>query len=167
MSLTRRQMILKNASRDDLHSFGGQVAFAEHIGSRGNRQQYYSERCSAATDKFLALDDVSELARQLRGGKHAPAIVTQLCADAGGMFVPLPDVHAHDGPIAEGMGRLGREFGEAMSAMGETLADGNVRKDEARRCIAELDDMIREAMSSRAQFEAIAESGAGSGGAGS
>lgn len=157
MTLSRRQCILKNASRDDLHDFGGQVAFAEHPGSRGRRQQYYSERCSLGTDKFLTLDDVSELVRQLRGGNRPPAILTQLCADAGGMFVPLPDVHAHDGPIAEGMGRLGHEFGEAMGAMGETLADGKVQRHEAQRCIKELDDMIRQAMKSRAQFETIAK----------
>lgn len=155
MTLSRRQIALKNATRDDLHSFGGQVAFAEHPGSRARRQQYYSERCAASTDKFLSLDDVAELVRQLRGDEQPSAILTQLCADAGGMFVPLPDVHAHDGPIAEGMGRLGHEFGEAMGAMGETLADGQVRGHEARRCRDELDDMINAAMRLRAQFKAI------------
>jgi len=155
--LTRRQIILKNATKDDLHAFGGQVAYAEHPGSRGNRQQFYSERCSLTTDKFLTLDDVSELARQTSGGDEPPAIVKQLCTDAGGLFVQLPNVDGGAGPVAEGLARLASEFGQAASAMGLALADRVIDREEATKCHKELQDMITEGLALQAQLKQIVE----------
>lgn len=155
--LSRRQIIYKNATKDDLHSFGGQVSFAAHPGSRGNRQQYYSERCATTTDKFLTLDDVAELIRQLRDGDEAPAILTQLCSDAGGIFVPVEDVSGSTGLVAEGLARIATEFGEVASAMGSALADRVVDGAEAHQCQIELDDLIREALSLKTRLAAIVD----------
>lgn len=157
--LTRRQIIYKNATKDDLHSFGGQVAFAAHPGSRGNRQQYYSERCATTTDKFMALDDVAELVRQLSGGDETSAILKQLCSDAGGIFVPIGDVDQTCGPIAEGLARVASEFGEAASAISMALADRSVSPKEADICRSELMEMIAEALTLKAQLSLIADGG--------
>lgn len=135
-----------------VHESGGLEAAACDTGKSKSQIHRYT---SPTAPDSITLRDIMILEAIAHGSPGHPQVTQMLCANAHGMFVPLPDLQAHDSPIADGMGKLGKEFGEAMAVMGATLADGQVEKVEARRCIGELDDMIQQALLTRAMFQAI------------
>lgn len=81
-----------------------------------------------------------------------------LCAYFGLVAYALPKfVCGALGPVAQRMGRLTKEFGEHMEALGTALEDGELSPEEAALCAKEAGDVIAEAVKLQALLEELAK----------
>lgn len=55
-----------------------------------------------------------------------------LCAEAGGVFVPLPSLPAGSDTIADTLAEVGKDFGELCSSLQAALADNRVTAKELK-----------------------------------
>ena len=125
-----RALRLKDASRT-LHKAVGGVEEAGAITGKGKSQH---ARCHSPTEPdFLTVHDAARLEAVAPRDGAWPPVTRLLCEMAGGVFLPLPDAEVHDGPVAQGVVRLVKEFGELCAATGEGLADGTLLPEELLR----------------------------------
>lgn len=129
-ALDLRQLRLKDRTRALQAAIGGLEACAGVTG-KGKSQH---GRCQSATDPdFATIDDVARMEAVAPRDAAFPPVTRLLCEMAGGVFLPLPDVEAHPGPVGAGLVALVKEFGELCAAAGQGLADGSLDPDELLR----------------------------------
>jgi hypothetical protein len=71
----------------------------------------------------------------------------------GRVAFSLPEADGNVADLMETMGRAVKEFGEYVTEMGRTLADGYIREDEAEKCLKELWDTMRILVKLKAYLE--------------
>lgn len=114
-----------------LHEGVGGLAEAAKVTGKSTTQH---GRFQSATDPdFATLRDVIEMEAVAERGPAWPPVTRLLCELAGGVYLPLPDVDAHDGPVALGLVTLMKEFGDLAAAVHEGSADGTFAPDELMR----------------------------------
>jgi hypothetical protein len=76
----------------------------------------------------------------------------------GRVGIPLPtSTHEDPAPLLTEEGRLAKEFGEHMAVLGAALMDGTVDAAEARKCLRELDDVVKKALAVRLHLKHLAK----------
>ncbi|MCB9993095.1 MAG: hypothetical protein H6873_05510 [Hyphomicrobiaceae bacterium] len=129
---------LKAAVRRDVERAGGQEAAALIPGIRVSRHQSYSEFGNPdLLEKWPGIDLVVALARD--GGKSRT--IEEMCAQAGGLFVPLPRGSGLSG-IEISAGASAKEFGDVMITVGASIRDGRITPDEAERIGKEINEAL-------------------------
>lgn len=74
----------------------------------------------------------------------------------GRVAYPLPTCDAHDpAPLMRLVAILSREFGETVSELAESMAGGRIGKDEADKCLKELQGLIRACVEMEAHLKAL------------
>lgn len=136
-----RALRLKDRTRTLQKSLGGVVECARITG-KGKSQH---GRCQSAGDPdFLTVHDVALMEAVAPRDAAWPPLTRLLCEQAGGVFLPLPDTEAHDGPVAAGLVALVQSFGELCAATGEGLADLTLTIDELLRIRREGGELMTE-----------------------
>lgn len=129
-TLDLRGRMLKEATRTLHESVGGVVA-AEAVTGISNSQ--HSNYHSHSSLLWAPIDAVARLEAVAPRDAAWPAVTRLLCEYAGGVFVPLPDVEAHDGPVVLAFMAVAKEFGQLAEAMHDGLADGTLEPPELLR----------------------------------
>ena len=57
--------------------------------------------------------------------------------------------------LSQMIGDTAKEFGEQMAAIGQAMADGTVTKEEAKACVAEIDDVVAACIKLKAYLERV------------
>lgn len=140
----RRGRALKAASKDLLDDIS--VKEAVHLLGRAGDSQLY--RCASRNDahNFLDLRDVVELERRAT----RPYVTVELCRQAGGVFLPLPDDFGADEGLPVRVCALAGELGDVSRSVTAALADGEVDGSEAALIERELDQLLECAAATRA-----------------
>lgn len=121
---------LKEASHVLHRAVGGIEDAAKITGkSKSQHSNFHNQR---APD-FATIDDIAKMEAVAARTPSWPPVTRMLCELAGGVFLPLPDEEAHEGPIALGVITLAKEFGDMAEAVSDGLADGVLEARELLR----------------------------------
>lgn len=121
---------LKEATRVLHRSVGGVVDAGIVTGKCKSQHGHFQ---SQDAPDFATIDDVARLEAVAARGADWPPVTRLLCELAGGVFLPMPDVEAHEVPIALGVIAVAKEFGEVAEAVQDALADGRLEPHELLR----------------------------------
>lgn len=141
---------LKRAVREAIRTNGGvdgAAATVDRSRSVAGDWMNLNHAAFPPMDKALALDEIAIAKGEL------PPIACAYARELGGVFVPNVDCCADEGSLAGMVMQLSKELGDLAGAIGEALADGEVRPEEADAALRELDDMVRK----QAQLKAVLE----------
>ena len=89
-------------------------------------------------DSFVALDVIADLEPLARDRDGWPHVTRALAAAMGFVLVKLPDAPATNADLLSLIGRHAKEGGDISQAVCKALADGIVRRPEAREIRAEI-----------------------------
>lgn len=158
MSVTRNitlpveQQELKTACAELVRAFGGQVAAAERLGTR---QQRISDCCSKTTDAFLRIDEIATLEAETIGYPGHPQVTALLARRVGAELVTLPRVDAKGADLLKLYANQSKETAELAGAIVDARADGDIELHEAEAIDDEIDQVIANALSIRAEVRMI------------
>lgn len=153
-SLSTTEQRIKAATKDLQRAVGGVEAAAEISGKSKSQHGRFQ---SPHDPDFATIADVIAMERVAHGTAGHPQVTRLLCAQAGGLFVPLPEA------IDEGDGlsllacELAAEVGDVARAVSDSLRDRVVEPGEARHVLRELDDMDAKSAALRLQLVRILE----------
>lgn len=145
---------LKGAVRTLLERAGGSGR-ASYI--TRTDQPRLSRYASPNETMHIPIDDVAVLEKDAKD----PIVTRALAQLSGYLLIPEPAVGRHPVTISE-LGALGKETGEALSALSKSLADGKITREEINSL--KLRREIREAMTVLTEIDqglAIIEAGEG------
>lgn len=129
----------------------GANVLANEIGKAGSTLR--NELTSVAGHKLGLITAILVMART--GDLRA---LDRIEAMFGRVGIPLPtSTHDDPAPLLAEEGRLAREFGEHVSVLGTALMDGRVDAGEARKCLRELDDVVKKALAVRLHLKHLAK----------
>lgn len=121
---------LKEATHVLHRSVGGALDARAITGK--SKSQHYNFESQNAPD-FATIDDIAKMEAVAARTASWPPVTKMLCELAGGVFLPMPDEEAHEGPIALGVITLAKEFGDMAEAVSDGLADGELEPHELLR----------------------------------
>jgi len=153
-ALDLRGLRLKDRTRALQEAVGGVARAAEITGKSKSQHGRFQ---SASDADFATLADIVALEAVAPRSPRWPPVTRLLCELAGGVFLPLPDVEAHDGPVAMGIVALAKEFGELAGAIQEGLADGELQPEELLRARREGSELQVQLAAFLRQIEAMIE----------
>lgn len=151
MTLTVTQQRLKLAARNLVGAAGGIEAAADILGkgkSTVARWQSINDE-----DYSMPIDAVAALEAVTHGTAGAPQVTRALCALAGGVFVPLPDIDIADDCLRAGVMQISTELGDVARELNSALADGRLTVRERDTVVREINDLIAKAVELRQSVE--------------
>lgn len=117
----------------------------DHIAeAMGKNKAAFRNRCNPNQEQHvLTVDDLRGIVRLT--GDVMP--IQALAYECGGVFMPLPRKEfPSDSDLMDAIARLGRNFGETMGEIGESVADGEIKirhtKEVLREVLEDLQDGI-------------------------
>lgn len=102
-------------------------------------------------DAALALDEIALACAQ------RPAFADWLCAELGGVFLPLPQGDAGAAALLGDAGRIAEGAGACVVAIAAAVTDGRVDAAERRELIARGDALVQQVAAMTARLRAEAE----------
>lgn len=102
----------------------------------GVSRAYLRKLRTAGSGRSLAACDLTALPRPV-----ALVLLAELASQMGCGLAPLPAAAEETSDVAA-MGKLAKESGEALAALGEALADGYLTASEATAVEREMDDVM-------------------------
>lgn len=109
---------------------GGTAAMAQRLGKSVHSLRHELTGDGTAKLGVLDAEQITHFAQQV----HAPnalAYINALCANVGGMYVPMPaalDLTSDD--CLRGLGESAKEFAELCAIVSKSLADGSISDNE-------------------------------------
>jgi len=127
---------LKRATAEMLKGVGGLEAAAGFC--RVGKTILGDNQSINKPDSFVALDVIADLEPLARDRDGWPHVTRALAAAMGFVLVKLPDAPATNADLLSLIGRHAKEGGDISQAVCKALADGIVRRPEAREIRAEI-----------------------------
>lgn len=145
----RRGRSLKVATADVVDMLHGYEAAASRI----DRGKSHVHRCASMhdADTFLNLRDAVELQRFA----DRPLITMEMCRQAGGVFLQLPEAFGDDGQLPMHVVQITQELGDVSHSVCDALADGRVSMEEAAAIETQIDELIEVAVQARAHVRVL------------
>lgn len=126
-TLSRRALRLKNAFRDLVDEFGGQVAVAAYWSEKTGRvirQQWISDLCHRNIDEFPPVDLVAELEAHVHGRVGHPH-VTRALAGLQDFLLVTSAAARGESDLSSHLIEIAGEAGDVMRALTDVL-DGKI-----------------------------------------
>ena len=152
LRLTPPEQMLKAASKALIAAAGGQVACAEHLGTR---QQRMSDVGLPNTPDFLRIDEVAALEDVTHGTLGHPHITHLLARRQGFTLLRQPAAPPDGTDLLKLVAETAKENGDVASAILNSLADGKITDVEQAEIVAQIDEQIDAAMRLRATVAAL------------
>ncbi len=134
---------------------GGQLPAEKYSGRAQSRISAYG---GPNTDSFAPIDVVVKLEGVTHGTPGHPHVTRWLAREAGYALVQLPAPDAPSTVWSQHGATLLKEVGDIASGLGAALAgDNDLDKREAKRLLADADEMVDAAVAFRAALKARAE----------
>lgn len=137
LSREARLLVLKQASAQLVTQLGGIEGAAATLEKGKSVVGRWVNRNDA--DHLINVADLAAL----EAIAARPLVTETLCKLAGGIFVPHVDLAADEGTLGWLVMQLSKELGELSGEIAQALADGVVTPTEAKRAMAQLDDLDR------------------------
>jgi hypothetical protein len=148
-------LALKRATAEMIKGVGGVEAAASFC--RVGKSTLSDAQNMNKDDCFVALDVIADLEPLARSRDNWPHVTTKLCEIMGGTFVALPDAPATREDLLSLLAAQSREQSDLTNAICAGLSDGKFDQADARKALAEIDDVIRVAAAMRAELQSIVE----------
>ena len=123
------------ATRWQVKASGGNEACASI--SRISRHQSFSDYGNADVSSSMPVDVLADLMAE----SGDVSVVRFLASQAGHEIFKLPNA-SDFAQLQQAIGKTTKEMGEALTAIGEGLADGKLDTQEIKVCDKEIDDVI-------------------------
>lgn len=123
--LDPRALSLKRAYRALVGAAGGQEE-AARLCRRIRRHQTHSDYAAPNVDQFAPVDVIAELEEVTMNLPGWPHVTREMCARAGGMFVPAPQGAPDTADWLQRCARLLKEHADLSGGIARALADGTL-----------------------------------------
>lgn len=146
--MTPEKLALKRATGEMLRGVGGLEAAAGFC--RVGKTILGDNQSQNRPDSFVALDVIADLEPLARDRDGWPHVTRALAATMGFVLVKLPEAQVTNADLLNLLGRQAKEGGDISQAVCTALADGVVRRAEAR----DIREEIRQQMEVLAAMDA-------------
>lgn len=116
---------IKRAYRALVAAAGGQEKAAGYC-RRIRRHQTHSDYGAPNVDQFPPVDVIAELEEVTIGTTGYPHMTRELCARAGGVFIPAPDADLNAADWLQRCMQLVKEHADVSGGLATALADGKL-----------------------------------------
>ncbi|ARR54573.1 hypothetical protein HY78_14605 [Rhizorhabdus wittichii DC-6] len=123
--LDPRSLSLKRAFRALVGAAGGQEEAAK-LCRRIRRHQTHSDYGAPNVDQFAPVDVIAELEEVTMSAPGWPHVTRELCARAGGLFVPAPPGELGAADWLQRCAQLLKEHADLSGGLARALADGTL-----------------------------------------
>lgn len=144
MTLSVREQLLKAAAKDLVGAVGGIEAAAEILGKSKTTVGRWVNINDE--DYWMPVDAASDLERVTHGTAKYPQMTREMCRQAGGVFVPLPDSAGGQGELRAGVMDMSSELGDVAREINKALGDGKITVREETAIHRQIDDLLAKAV---------------------